>query len=125
MTNPMAVISRQTERSPLIAIDGSTLVIRGRSFMSNALDYYRPVINDISSIDMPELFVDVFLEYFNTSSSKCFLEIFKTLVRKAESGVKVHVTWKYTDHTPEMQEAGEDYRDLLEGIVFDIVRVEE
>lgn len=50
------------------------------------------------------------------------LEIFKTVARKAESGMKVTVLWKYTAENPEMLETGEDYRDLITSIPFDIVK---
>lgn len=118
----MLVLSEPTEKSPLITLDGDVLTISGRSYMSNAVDYYRSILYKIADLNQERLSVIVAMEYFNTSSSKCLLEIFKTVARKAESGMKVTVLWKYTAENPEMLETGEDYRDLITSIPFDIVK---
>lgn len=88
--------------------------------MNDAVDYYRPILKEISELDVRRLHVVVEMEYFNTSSSKCLLELFKRIVRKQESGVQADIIWRYSSNAPEMQEVGEDYRDLLDGIKFDI-----
>lgn len=118
----MLVLSEPTEKSPLITLDGDVLTISGRSYMSNAVDYYRSILYRISDLSQVRLSVIVSLEYFNTSSSKCLLEIFKTVARKAESGMKANIVWKYTSKNPEMLETSEDYRDLITNIPFEIVK---
>lgn len=118
----MVVLAEETEKSPLITLDGDVLSISGRSYMSDAVDYYKRILNCIEDIKTASLKVVVAMEYFNTSSSKCLLEIFKLVRRKAEDGQKASIVWKYTSKSPEMQETGEDYRDLLGGIPFEIIK---
>ncbi|MBQ3634301.1 MAG: DUF1987 domain-containing protein [Bacteroidales bacterium] len=115
----------QTERSPLVTFDGRELVIKGRSFMDNAIEFYRNLIARIGSLEFSSLDVSVHLNYFNTSSSKCLLELFRTLERINRTGKPVSVFWYYTDGFSDMEEAGEDYRDLMEGLKFELVEVDE
>ena len=53
--------------------------------------------------------VNVQLEYFNTSSSKCILDVFKKLeaIHKAKNDVIIN--WHYEEDDEDMLEAGEDY----------------
>ena len=118
----MLVLSEPTEKSPLIILDGDVLTISGRSYMSNAVDYYRSILYKIADLEQDRLSVVVAMEYFNTSSSKCLLEIFKTVARKSEKGMNATIVWKYTTKNPEMLETGEDYRDLITSIPFEIVK---
>lgn len=92
--------------------------------MNDAVDYYRPILKEISELKVDSLHVVVEMEYFNTSSSKCLLELFKRVLRKQESGIVADIVWRYSSSAPEMQEVGEDYRDLLDGINFDIESVD-
>ena len=56
----------------------------------------------------------VCLEYFNTSSSKCLLDIFRRLETINLSGkTKVIVSWFYETDDEDMMEAGEDYQALV------------
>lgn len=120
----MVVFSEQSERCPYITFEGNTLTVKGRSYMNDAVDYYRPILKEISELNVESLHVVVEMEYFNTSSSKCLLELFKRVIRKQESGVKADIVWRYSSNAPEMQEVGEDYRDLLDGITFDIESID-
>jgi len=56
----------------------------------------------------------VALEYFNTSSSKCLLDIFRKLEAINQSGrSNVKVSWVYDSDDEDMMEAGEDYQALV------------
>lgn len=120
----MVIISKQSDRTPLIAYGEGELIISGRSFMNDAVEYYRPILRSIGEICAPKLHVLITLEYFNTTSSKCILEILKLISRKSVSGTEVQIEWKYSSSCPEMHEAGEDYRDLIlvKGVGFEVIR---
>ena len=118
----MEIISIQSERTPLIAYGDGELIISGRSYMNDAVEYYRPILRQVSSIDVPSLHVVITLEYFNTTSSKCILELLKLISRKAEAGMNTSIDWKYSSSCPEMHEAGEDYRDLIDGVKFEVFK---
>lgn len=120
----MKVLSKQTEKAPLIILDDKELRISGRSYMSNAYDFYRNIIATIDGIKISALNVNICIDYFNTSSSKCILELFQVLEKKVKSdGAQIHVTWGYSQQYFEMLEAGEDYRDILTQLDFEIVEI--
>lgn len=57
--------------------------------------------------------VSINLEYFNTSSSKCLYDIFRSIKRLAMSGTEIYINWLYHPEDEDMLEVGEDYSDLL------------
>ena len=69
--------------------------------------------------------IEIRLEYFNTSSSNCLLDVFKK-AEKLQKGKlsNVKVNWFYETEDDDMLEAGEDY-DILISIPFNMVEVEE
>ena len=77
----MEIIKEQTDKSPLVTFDGVELVIKGRSYMENSQDFYRTLIAQVQSLQYERLDVIVNLAYFNTSSSKCLLELFHAFER--------------------------------------------
>ena len=93
--------------------------------MNNSVDLYKDVIEKIDSLVSKSIDVRIALDYFNTSSSKCLLELFKMLEGKTLYGTKVNIRWEYSSKYYDMLEAGEDYRDILEGVNFEIVEISE
>ena len=71
-----------------------------------------------------ETVVDVKLEYFNTSSSKCILDLFKKLEGISGSKTAVTVNWYFEEDDEDMEEAGQDYQAII-GLPFNIIEVEE
>jgi hypothetical protein len=68
--------------------------------------------------------VDVKLEYFNTSSSKCILDLFKQLEKLNQQNTEVKINWYYEEDDEDMAEAGEDY-DAIIDLPFKMIEVEE
>jgi len=66
--------------------------------------------------------VNVQLEYFNTSSSKCILDVFKKLEAIHKSGNEVIINWYYEEDDEDMLEAGEDYESIIR-IPFKMIEV--
>ena len=62
------------------------------------------------------------MEYFNTSSSKCILDVFKKLESIADS--EVSIKWFYEEDDEDMLEAGEDYEAIID-LKFEMIEVEE
>lgn len=111
-----------TAKTPEIKFDADLgqLILSGRSIPENAVDFYRPVLEWAQAIS-PEtaLTVMVQLEYFNTSSSKCLLDLFKRL----EPGDGVTVKWHFDADDEDMLEAGEDY-DHIVSLPFTFIEVD-
>ena len=98
----------------------STLTLSGRSIPENAVEFYRPVLDWIQCLDADTpMTVMVQLEYFNTSSSKCLLDLFKRL----ETSSEIQVKWHFDADDEDMLEAGEDY-DHIVSLPFTFIEVD-
>lgn len=116
-------------KTPSINFDGNTgvLELRGRAIPENSIEFFKPLndwLDQYSTSPKDKTTVDVKLEYFNTSASKCILDFFKKL-EKVNGGVtEVHVNWYFETDDEDMEEAGEDY-DAILGLPFSIIEVDE
>jgi len=94
-----------------------TIEMKGKSIPENAVEFYRPVFEWLDAYiqkPSPETNVTVQLEYFNTSSSKCLLDIFRKLESLQSSGKgRVTVHWLYEEEDEDMMEAGDDYQTIV------------
>ena len=106
-----------TPKTPEIVFNaGGQLVIKGRSIPENSIDFFKPVydwLDSYSTKPSAETVFEVKLEYFNTSSSKCLLDIFRRLENLSKTGAAVKINWFYETDDEDMQEAGEDYKSIL------------
>ncbi|HBZ65591.1 MAG TPA: nuclear pore complex subunit [Bacteroidales bacterium] len=120
------LLIEKTRQTPFIHFipEEGLFKIGGRSIPENTFAFYEPVIAWLEDYVKDPAKVTVFevhLEYFNTSSSKFILELFRKLQQvKNVSGSEFEVIWFYDKDDEEMMETGEDYRDLT-GIPFKIV----
>ena len=118
-----------TKQTPDIEFNASTgiLNISGRSIPENTFEFFNPVLtwlDDYAAVAPDKTVINVSLEYFNTSSSKYILEIFKRLKNIMNDGKEVLVKWYYEEDDEEMMETGEDYEDVS-GLPFEILELEE
>lgn len=115
-------------KTPSINFDSETgvLLLKGRSIPENSIEFYEPLNDWLEGYATApkETTVDVKLEYFNTSSSKCILDFFKRLETMGEKGTSISVNWYFETDDEDMQEAGEDY-DAIVGLPFRIIEVAE
>ena len=103
------------------------LLIQGRSIPENSIDFYKPLVDALEEYAggvKEATKVDIVLEYFNTSSSKCILDVFKKLERINEASGGVTINWHYEEDDEDMLEAGEDYQAII-NIPFKMVEIEE
>ncbi len=120
-----------TPKTPTVEmnVDSGIIEIKGRSIPENSIDFYRPIvewIDQYADSAAPETKVNIQLEYFNTSSSKCILDVFKKLeqVFKKNGDKGVVINWFYEEDDEDMLEAGEDYQSILK-IPFKMIELEE
>ena len=114
-----------TDITPFINLDAEAgqLELKGRSIPENSLEFYQPVykwLDEYLENPKDKTIVNVQLDYFNTSSSKCILDILKKVDKLDEMGKDVLIKWFYDENDEDMMEAGEDYSDLLE-VPFEII----
>ncbi|MFZ9029388.1 MAG: DUF1987 domain-containing protein [Crocinitomicaceae bacterium] len=116
-------------KTPDILLDGDNGQIRlkGRSIPENSIEFFDPIYSWIDTYcESPcsETVLDVRLEYFNTSSSKCLLDIFKKFEKINGNRSHVRVNWYFERDDEDMAEAGEDYQAIVD-LPFDIIEVDE
>jgi len=118
-----------TPKTPTIQFDmgSGVLEIKGRSIPENSIEFYKPLVDNLekyASSPKSATTVNVQLEYFNTSSSKCILDVFKKLEAINKAGSSVTINWHYEEDDEDMLEAGEDYQAII-NVPFKMVQVEE
>ena len=118
-----------TTKTPTVHFNKDTglLELRGRSIPENSIEFYRPLIDWIdhyARAPQTNTRLKVQLEYFNTSSSKCILDLFKKLETVRHSGNDVQVLWHYEADDEDMLEAGEDYQAII-NLPFKMIQVQE
>jgi hypothetical protein len=92
------------------------LEIKGRSIPENSIEFYKPLVDWLEEYAQqpgPKTQVNVHLEYFNTSSSKCILDVFKKLETIHKNKYEVQINWYYEEDDEDMLEAGEDYESII------------
>ena len=124
-----SLIIEGSPKTPNINFDGNegSFLISGRSIPENSLDFYKPVMEwlDFYIVEPKEATtVNLKLEYFNTSSSKCLLDVFKKLEVIFKRGQKVGINWYYESDDEDMLEAGEDYQSIIK-IPFTMIEEDE
>ena len=107
-----------TPKTPTVNFDSQNgiIEIKGRSIPENSIEFYKPLVDWLenymdNSLDKTQ--VNIQLEYFNTSSSKCILDVFKKLESIHKSGKEVVINWYYEEDDEDMLEAGEDYESII------------
>ena len=104
-----------------------TVVIKGRSIPENSIEFYKPLVDWLDAYTespQEETEVNIQLEYFNTSSSKCILDVFKKLEVIHKGGNNVKINWFYEEDDEDMLEAGEDYQSIIK-VPFKMIETEE
>jgi hypothetical protein len=118
------ILIKGTPKTPEVRFDSNEglLEIKGRSSPENSPEFYRPLANwiqEYAQSPRDRTVINIHLEYFNTSSSKCLLDLFKKLEAIYKSSHDVLVNWYY-DEDESMLEAGEDYK-VMTHIPFNMI----
>jgi hypothetical protein len=109
-----------TDKTPAVRFDPAKgeLEITGCSIHENADDFFTPLWDKVDAyVARPasRTHVSVRLSYFNSSSAKYLLDILKRLDDLHASGTsKVSLEWIHEEGDLDMQEAGNDYKGLLD-----------
>jgi hypothetical protein len=115
----MEVINLEgTEDTPKIILDkkNGMFEISGRSLPEDSAEFYQPILEWLENYKTqinPTTKFQFKLEYFNTASSKLILDILSKLEEMKDS-TKMTVQWFYHEDDEDMQEAGEEFSELVE-----------
>jgi len=124
---PISIVG--TPKTPTVHFNAEKglIEIKGRSIPENSIEFYKPLVEWLEKYaESPQKVtqVNIELEYFNTSSSKCILDVFKKLESVFKNDNEVHINWYYEEDDEDMLEAGEDYQSILK-IPFTMIEIEE
>ena len=118
--------AEQTAKTPFINFDTASGIfeLKGKSIPENSATFYRPVydwLDEYVQNPAPSTTLNIQLDYFNTSSSKCVVDLFKKLelIVKNGKGTAI-INWLHNENDDDMLEAGEDYKSIIK-IPFNIV----
>jgi hypothetical protein len=113
------IIIEQTPKMPGILFDPDEgkLEIIGNSIPEDANSFYRPIaeaINEYFKSPKPLTKIKFDLEYFNSSSSKWFMNILKLVKTNLKTGVSVEIDWYYDENDEDMGDVISDYKAILQ-----------
>ena len=114
-----ALIIEETDETPKIVLDAANNIFEffGKSLPEDVTTFYGPVLDWLDEYGQstnPKTVVDIKLVYFNTASSKLILDILFKLEEIHDEGNDLSIVWHYQEDDEDMEEAGEEYADLVE-----------
>jgi hypothetical protein len=123
------IIIDGTPKTPTVIFNMAEGVFKleGRSIPENSVEFYKPLVDWLDGYKdnpLPRTVVEVKLEYFNTSSSKCILDVFKKLEMIHKAKNEVEIRWYYEEDDEDMLEAGEDYESIIR-VPFKMIEIVE
>jgi hypothetical protein len=123
------IIIDGTPKTPTVKFNSAEGVFKleGRSIPENSVEFYKPLVDWLDGYKdnpLPRTVVEVKLEYFNTSSSKCILDVFKKLEMIHKAKNEVEIRWYYEEDDEDMLEAGEDYESIIR-VPFKMIEIVE
>ena len=96
--------------------------ISGRSLPEDVTVFYNPILKwleEYAAAPKNPTILVLKMDYFNTASSKLILDILMKLEEIHEEHSCVKVEWHHLEDDEDMQEAGEEFADIVE-IPFEI-----
>ena len=111
------IFIEETFKTPEISGDSELgkLRLAGRSLPEDAKAFYQPFkewLQDLYVTPAEIIEVVIELEYYNTASSKLIVNMLLSL-EKIQSKKKVSVVWIHDEDDIEMEETGQDFKNLI------------
>jgi hypothetical protein len=105
--------------------DTGKIILKGNSYPENVVYFFDEIFKWIERYIKEikdEITLELFIDYLNTSSSKCMIDIFDLLETYYLNGGKVLVKWYYKKNDRNILETGEEFKEDLE-IPFEIIEI--
>lgn len=108
-----------TDETPKVILDATsnTFEFSGKSLPEDVTKFYNPILSwldEYKESPNPSSIFVFKMDYFNTASSKLILDILMRLEEINEANSGVSVEWHYRKADEDMEEAGEEYADIVE-----------
>ena len=104
-------------------VDNKRFEVYGKSCPENVVEFYQPVLDWLDDYKDNALDYTTFefrLQYYNTASSKVLFIIMQKLEALVEAGKEVKIKWYYPEDDEALEEAGEEYDDLID-VPFELI----
>ncbi len=103
--------------SVILDAEDGIFQISGRSMPEDVTAFYDPILEwlkELADNYSNKIIFEFKLEYFNTASSKLLLDVLMKLEEMHDAGKEVLVKWYFPDDDEDMEEAGEEYADIVD-----------
>lgn len=113
-------------KTPKVELDPSSGELRfiGKCIPENSIQFFEPIFNWIKVYEIspaPQTKLILQLSYFNTSTSKLLMDLFKRMDAIHQGGRSTaNIDWMYDEYDEDMLEAGEDYKSIIK-IPFNLI----
>lgn len=101
--------------------------ISGKACPEDPIEFYQPIFDWLDEYSEDPLEITYFnfkMIYYNTATSKVLMMIMQRLEEISDDGNKVIVRWHYPEDDEDMEEAGEDYSEMVD-VEFEMIPYEE
>ncbi len=110
---------------PGVIFDADTgkFKISGKACPENVVEFFKPILewlDDYKNNAKEKTIFEFKLDYYNTASSKMLFVIMQKLEPIAEAGKEVIIKWYYPEDDEALEEAGEEFDDLID-IPFELI----
>jgi hypothetical protein len=116
----------KTTSTPFVLIDEerSYMKLEGRSFNENVAEFFKEVndwMDGYLTSGFETFTFDCAISYFNSSTTKLLLNMLLKMDSHASKEKKIVVNWITTADNEIMMECGEDFRDDLNNLQFNLI----
>ena len=103
----------ETDSTPTVnfSID-SKLSIEGRSLPENVKEFYTPLEEWVTGLNVKSVTFDISLDYINSASSKKILDVLQSLDEN-NNVEDIIINWHYDEGDDDSLEAGQIFEELL------------
>lgn len=118
-----------TQSTPYIYFDPNTgrLDIIGRSIPENSVAFYKPLfeaLDNYSGNPANGIHATIQLEYYNSSSSVCILNLLKKLEALKENVSEITIEWHYEEEDEDTLAAGNNFQAII-SLPIKLVKIAE
>ena len=116
----------RTTSTPYVMIDEEIglMKLEGRCFHEKVIDFFKEVndwLNGYLESDFEVFTLACGLEYINSSTTKLLHNMLLKMDKFAKNEKRIIINWITTEDNEIMMECGEDFRDEMENLEFNLV----
>ena len=122
------LLIQRTSRTPQVMLDASKglIDIKGPCIVEDTVSFYEPIlawVTEYTGNPSEATVINLDLEYFNSSTSRILMALFRTLADIKKHGHTLTINWIYARGDEDLKETGNDFSQLSK-IEFNLVERE-